>query len=168
MRVHPQVPDGERPRMFGGVMESTPMPWSWAEHRLVDARHYWIATTRPDGRPHCRPVWAVWLEGAVCFSTGSLAAANLAASPAISVHVESDAGEAVIVEGTAAEVADRPFLERIIAAYDPKYRSPMDPDALPGAFWAVRPGVVFGWASDPTGADGGAEFHRTATKWTFG
>ena len=52
--------------------------WSWAEQRLVDARNYWIATTRPDGRPHCRPVWGVWLPDGFWFSTGSLARHNLA------------------------------------------------------------------------------------------
>jgi nitroimidazol reductase NimA-like FMN-containing flavoprotein (pyridoxamine 5'-phosphate oxidase superfamily) len=161
-------PVADRPRMFGGVLEPVPLPWSWAEAHLVDARHYWIATSRPDGRPHCRPVWAVWVEGAICFSTGSQAATNLVANPAISVQVETDAGEAVIVEGTATEVTDPSLLERIVDAYNPKYRSDMDPDALPGAFWAVRPHVVFAWISDPSGADAGAAFHGTATKWTFG
>ena len=153
--------------MFGGFLEPAALPWSWAEQRLADARHYWIATTRPDGRPHCRPVWGVWVDGTICFSTGSLAAGNLAADPAISVQVEDDRGEAVIVEGTAAEVTDRALVERIVADYNPKYRSDLDPDALPGPFWAVRPQRVFAWVSDPSGTDGGAAFHGTATKWTF-
>src|SRR5689334_4298398 len=99
-------PVGGRPRMFGGELEPVVLPWSWAVERLARARHYWIATTRADGRPHARPVWAVWVDGSVCFSTGSIAARNLERSPEISVHVESDDGEAVIVEGTAAPVAD--------------------------------------------------------------
>ena len=45
------------------------LPWSWAEQQLVTARTYWIATTRPDGRPHCRPVWGVWLPDGFWFST---------------------------------------------------------------------------------------------------
>jgi Pyridoxamine 5'-phosphate oxidase len=45
------------------------LPWSWAEQRLVAARHYWIATTRPDGRPHSRPVWGAWLPDGFWFST---------------------------------------------------------------------------------------------------
>ena len=36
------------------------LPWSWAEERLRDSRNYWLATVRPDGRPHVMPVWAVW------------------------------------------------------------------------------------------------------------
>jgi nitroimidazol reductase NimA-like FMN-containing flavoprotein (pyridoxamine 5'-phosphate oxidase superfamily) len=160
-------PVGGRPRMFGGELEPVVLPWSWAVERLARARHYWIATTRADGRPHARPVWAVWVDGSVCFSTGSIAARNLERSPEISVHVESDDGEAVIVEGTAAPVADPATLDRVLAAYNPKYRSALVADALPGPFYAVSPRVVFGWVSDPTGADAGAAFHGTATRWAL-
>jgi hypothetical protein len=75
-----------------------------AEQQLVAARTYWIATTGPDGRPHCRPVWGVWLADGFWFSTGSLARHNLAANPQITVHLESG-DEVVIVEGAA---DDRP------------------------------------------------------------
>jgi hypothetical protein len=30
--------------------------WDEAERCLVDARHYWVSSVRPDGRPHARPV----------------------------------------------------------------------------------------------------------------
>ena len=159
-------PVSSRPRMFGGELEPTKLPWSWAQRRLDEARHYWIATTRPDGRPHARPVWGVWLDGRFCFSTGSLAAGNLAANPRITVHVENARGEAVIVEGTAVVVDDGAFLRRVLDAYNPKYRSDLGADALPGPFHAVVPGVVFGWVSDPSGGDAGAAFHGTATRWT--
>ena len=156
-----------RPRMFGGELEPTMLPWDWAAERLVHARHYWIATTRADGRPHARPVWGVWVDDAVCFSTGSLAAGNLVRSPEICVHVENVAGEAVIVEGTATVVDDAGLLGRVLDAYNPKYRSSLKAGALPGPFYAVRPRVVFGWVSDPSGADAGAAFHGTATRWAF-
>jgi hypothetical protein len=164
---HGPDPVEGRPRMFGGELESVALPWTWAVDRLTRARHYWIATTRAGGRPHARPVWAVWVDGSVCFSTGSIAARNLARSPEISVHVETESGETVIVEGTAAPVTDPALLDRVLAAYNPKYRSALVADALPGPFYAVSPRVVFGWVSDPTGADGGAAFHGTATRWAF-
>jgi pyridoxamine 5'-phosphate oxidase-like protein len=160
-------PVASRPRMFGGELEAAALPWAWAVERLTQARHYWIATTRADGRPHARPVWAVWVDGAVCFSTGSIAARSLARSAEISVHVEDDAGAAVIVEGTAAPIGDPGRLDRVLAAYNPKYRSALVAGALPGPFYAVVPRVVFGWVSDPSGADGGAAFHGTATRWAF-
>ena len=44
------------------------LPWAYAEQRLVAARNYWLATTRPDGRPHVSPAWGSgWRVG--CIST---------------------------------------------------------------------------------------------------
>jgi nitroimidazol reductase NimA-like FMN-containing flavoprotein (pyridoxamine 5'-phosphate oxidase superfamily) len=68
-----------------GISESAEgmLPWSWAEERLSDSRNYWVASTRPDGRPHLMPVWAVWVGDALYFSTArtSTKARNLFASP---------------------------------------------------------------------------------------
>ncbi|HXQ54333.1 MAG TPA: pyridoxamine 5'-phosphate oxidase, partial [Actinomycetes bacterium] len=36
------------------------LPWSWAARRLERARHYWVATSRPDGSPHLAAVWGLW------------------------------------------------------------------------------------------------------------
>jgi nitroimidazol reductase NimA-like FMN-containing flavoprotein (pyridoxamine 5'-phosphate oxidase superfamily) len=152
--------------MYGGTLESTPLPWGWAEAHLEAGINFWIATTRPDGRPHVRPVWGVWLDGAFYFSTGSAAIRNLPTNPAISVQLE--AGEAVvIIEGRAAELDDRAMLVRAVEAYNVKYHWDMDPDAIPGPFLEVRPDVVYGWLVDGTGRDGGSLFHGTNTKWTF-
>jgi len=38
---------------------------------LKKSRQYWIATTRPDGRPHVMVVWALWMDGVLYFATGS-------------------------------------------------------------------------------------------------
>jgi Pyridoxamine 5'-phosphate oxidase len=163
----PETPIASRPRMFGSTVQSLDaLPWTWAVETLTAAQHYWIATTRPDGRPHSRPVWGVIVDEAVLFSTGSLADGNLRADPEISVHTES-ATNVVIVEGRAELEPDRAVVERACAAYEVKYREAMDPDALPGPFWVVRPRLVFGWMSCPTYLDGGAVFHATATRWSF-
>ncbi len=153
--------------MFGGSLESQRLPWAWAVDQLTRARHYWISTTRPDGRPHARPVWGVWLDDVFYFSTGSLAAGNLASNPEITVHVESDAGEAVIVEGIVSELRGRPRLRRVLDIYNEKYHWDMSPDSPEGPLLAVTPRVVFGWVSDPSGLDCGARFHGTATRWRF-
>lgn len=91
-------PESSQPRMFGGPVGSAELPWSWATERLSSARIYWIATTRPDGRPHSRPVWGIWLDLVFSFSTGSLAAQNLATQPAIPLHLERG-DDVVIIEG---------------------------------------------------------------------
>jgi len=152
--------------MFGGYLDPVRLPWSWAVKRLVTARNYWIATTRPGGRPHTRPVWGVWLEGAFYFSTGSLAAENLRRSSEITVHLESGS-ETVIVEGMAEPVEDAALVELAVAAYNEKYHWDVDPHDMPGPLYAVRPRVAFGWVSDDTGGDRGAAFHGTATRWRF-
>jgi hypothetical protein len=153
--------------MFGGRLEPVRLPWSWAVERLTAARNYWIATTRPSGRPHARPVWGVWLDDVFYFSTGSLAAENLRADREITVHLESGS-DVVIVEGIAEPVADIAVVEVAIAAYNAKYRWDADPHAMPGPLYAVRPRVAFGWLSDASGADAGSAFHGTATRWRFG
>jgi pyridoxamine 5'-phosphate oxidase-like protein len=159
-------PRTDRPRMFGGYLEPVRLPWSWAVERLERARNYWIATTRPSGRPHTRPVWGVWLEDAFYFSTGSLAAENLNHNREITVHLESGS-ETVIVEGTAQPVADVSLVELVIAAYNEKYHWDVDPHEMPGPLYAVRPRVAFGWVSDESGDDRGSAFHGTATRWRF-
>lgn len=152
--------------MFGGSPEPALLPWAWAEAQMDEARSFWVATTRPDGRPHSRPVWAVWHDGALWFSTGSLAVGNLAASPEITVHLESG-DEVVILEGRAEAVADVAALRPVVDAYNVKYHWDLDPAALPGPFYAVHPLVAFGWVSDPSGLDAGSAFGGTATRWTF-
>jgi hypothetical protein len=70
------------------------LPWETVERWLVRSRNYWICTTRPDGGPHAKPVWGVWLDGAVLWSTDdrSVTGRNLAANPAVCVHLESGRG----------------------------------------------------------------------------
>ena len=159
-------PEPSQPRMFGGYLEPVRLPWQWAMERLIRARNYWIATTRPDGQPHSRPVWGIWLDEAFYFSTGSLAAQNLAVNPAITVHLESGS-EVVIIEGSAEPVSDATLVERVVGLYNQKYHWDVDPNNVPGPFYAVRPQVAFGWLSDESGLDRGAAFHGTATRWRF-
>ena len=35
------------------------LDWSQVRQRLVASKHYWLATVRPDGRPHVVPRWGV-------------------------------------------------------------------------------------------------------------
>lgn len=160
-------PEPDQPRMFGGHLEPVRLPWKWATERLADARNYWIATTRPNGQPHSRPVWGIWLDDAFYFSTGSLATQNLATNPTITVHLESGS-EVVIIEGVAEPVSEAAFVEQVVSLYNQKYHWDVDPNDVPGPFYAVRPRVAFGWLSDESGLDRGSAFHGTATRWGFG
>src|SRR5690242_15306112 len=88
-------PVSSRSRMYGVHPEATTLAWKWAVAQLVSARNYWVATTRPNGQPHSRPAWGVWLDGVLYFSTGSLATQNLVHNPATTVHLES--GSKVVI-----------------------------------------------------------------------
>jgi hypothetical protein len=159
-------PQSSQPWMFGGRAGSAELAWSWATGRLKEARNYWIATTRPDGRPHSRPVWGVWLDNAFYFSTGSLAAQNLATHPAITVHLESG-NEVVIIEGVAEMVGDFSLVERVVSLYNEKYNWNVDPNQLPGPFFAVRPQVAFGWHFEESEVSPESTALGNATRWRF-
>jgi PPOX class probable F420-dependent enzyme len=135
------------------------LPWSWAEERLLNARNYWVATTRPDGRPHCMPVWGIWLDGTFYFSTGprSQKARNLARSPRCVVCPER-ADEAVILEGVAEEITDPSLLKRFREVYEAKYQWDMDTSA--GGIYVVRPLVAFAFRETN-------DFLGSATRWHF-
>jgi nitroimidazol reductase NimA-like FMN-containing flavoprotein (pyridoxamine 5'-phosphate oxidase superfamily) len=157
-------PAADRPCMPGyGVLPADEgrglLPWGWAEERLVAARNYWVSTVNDDGRPHAMPVWAVWLDGAVYFSTGrrTRKARNLARRPACVVSPESGA-EAVVVEGSAEELADAVSLERVADAYRAKYGMGFPPEE---PVYRIRPRVVFGLVEN---AD---EFAGAVTRWRF-
>ena len=156
------APRADRPHLPGyGVREPKAehdlLPWQWAEERLVESRNYWVATARPNGRPHLMPVWGVWHGAALWFSTGaeSVKARNLAADPRCSISTERG-DEAVIVEGRVERVGPA-RLEAVYAAYRAKYEWPVDGETL----YVVRPEVAFGFVEH---AD---QFAATATRWRF-
>ena len=45
--------------------------WAETTRALEEAQISWLTTVRADGRPHVTPLVAVWLDGAVHFSTGA-------------------------------------------------------------------------------------------------
>ncbi len=76
MNTKHATPKSSRPYMPGyGILNASEgrglLAWDWAVERLTKARNYWVATTCPDGRPHCVPVWGVWLDDAFYFSSGA-------------------------------------------------------------------------------------------------
>jgi len=136
------------------------LPWTWAEQRLLSARNYWVCSTRPDGRPHAMPVWAVWLEGALLFGTAreSRKARNLRRNPEAIAHLESG-DEVVVLEGRAEQVTERRALEAYCAAYAAKYGFRPDPDDTSTITFLIRPQRAFGWSE--------AEYPASATRWTL-
>lgn len=128
--------------------------------QLTAARNYWICTTRRDGRPHAMPVWGIWLDGAVWFSTSpdSAKGRNIARDPRIVIHLESG-DDVVVIEGEVERPRDSDALARFVEEYDRKYGYRMELTSENHGIYLVRPRVANTWAEK--------DFPRTATRWVF-
>jgi PPOX class probable F420-dependent enzyme len=118
--MEPKADRPQAPTTYGigrdGSAPGERLPWSRVEEWLERSHNYWVCTTRRDGRPHAKPVWGLWMDGMVLFSTSpeSVTARNLARSPEVVVHLESG-DEVAILEGTVETLGDDPELRRRFA-----------------------------------------------------
>ena len=152
-----------------------PIPWAEARDRLAGERFYWLATTHPDGRPHVRPVLAVWVDGALYSSSNPTArkGRNLDHDPRCSVTARTDDLD-VVLEGTAGPVTDEETLARVAATYRDKYGWPVEveggafeapygaPTAGPPPYlvYEITPVQVFGFGTDDA-------LGPRSTRWRF-
>lgn len=165
----PVGPERSRPLLpadYGvPATEEGMVEWSWAVERLEHARNYWFCTTRPDGRPHAMPAWAVWVADALYFdgSPETRRGRNLARNSAITVHLESG-DQVVVLEGDALEAGrpDPDLARRLVVAFEQKYAAtdnyhPTVDQWDRGGLWVLRPKVAFGWR----------DFPNSLTRWRF-
>ena len=139
------------------------IPWAEISRKMTEARNYWVATTRQNGKPHAMPVWGVWLDETFYFGTGvdSVKARNLRHNPTIVVHLESG-DDVTILEGTAVEITNKSLLQHIyFDVYGPKYDLDMSAQAEDGAgpTFALKPTLAFAWLE--------SDFPNTATRYRF-
>jgi pyridoxamine 5'-phosphate oxidase-like protein len=151
---------------------ATVTPWADGRAHLEKAEVYWLSTVRPDGRPHVTPVVAVWLDGALYFSTGPTErkAKNLSKNSHCIVTTGCNAlasGLDLVLEGDAASVSDGTKLERAANAFAAKYDHPFNFKASDFAaygeggdilMYEVRPRKAFGY---------GRGERYSATRWRF-
>jgi Pyridoxamine 5'-phosphate oxidase len=154
-RDRPQMPDGYGVPVTGdGLLE-----WSDVEARLIAAPQYWMATTRPDARPHVVPRWGVWVDGRFWYDGAptTIHVRNLADNPACTLHLE-DGWMAVIVDGTSrpASPPGAGLGARLAAAFAEKYADrgyEPEPDAWegPGAggLRVLEPVTALAWFDFP-------------------
>lgn len=91
--------------------------------RLRDDLIVWLATVRPDGRPHLVPVWFLWDgETILIFSQPNQKLRNLRANPHVVLSLDdSDTGEDVVTIEGVAELLPRGSVTAELAPYAEKY-----------------------------------------------
>jgi len=175
--------DIERPRRTD--METTnlaelyhldPIPWSRALKALESfggpEHRAFLATTRPDGRPHLAGVGALWDQGKVYIVSGeeTRKSRNLAGNRACAVSMSLPEMD-LVVEGRAARVTDDLTLQRLAGRYAESgwparvengaftydYSAP-SAGPPPWNLYGITPTTIFGvMAAEPGGA----------TRWRF-
>jgi PPOX class probable F420-dependent enzyme len=91
-----------------------------AAERVEEAKNVWMATVRPDGRPHLVPIWFVVDAGRwyLCTAPGSVKARNLSRNPQIALALE-DGSNPVVIEGEAQPASpSTSVVDKFKAKYD--------------------------------------------------
>jgi nitroimidazol reductase NimA-like FMN-containing flavoprotein (pyridoxamine 5'-phosphate oxidase superfamily) len=154
-----------------------PLPWSRPHDLLVagpaqPGTSFFLATTRPDGRPHVAAVGIMWHDGDLYFNSGPGArkAKNLAANPACVMSASLE-GIDLVLEGTASMLDDPGLMETLAAKFrtvgwpvevkDGRLTAPFSAPSAgppPWDFYRFRFHTGFGVATaEPSGA----------TRWRF-
>jgi len=153
-----------------------PIPWSRALEALEAGQQRnetsFLATTRPNGRPHLAGIGTVWDNGKVYFvsGAGTRKSRNVARNPSCAISM-SLPGIDLVFEGVAERVTDDETLQRLAKRYgDGGWPARVEDGAFtydysapsagppPWDLYAVTPTTVFGvLAAEPGGA----------TRWRF-
>ena len=143
--------------------ESGTISWETARDRLANPevpRTCWLATTRPDGRPHLVPVIGFWIDGAmhVVAGEGTRKARNLAQDGRCVIATSSTALPSldILIEGTAEPLTDEGAVRQVaeflnsnnwpLEVEGDKVSGPHAPTAGPPPYTIFRivPSRVFG------------------------
>jgi general stress protein 26 len=157
--TEPVVEKPDIPSEYGDPKQR--LEWADVERKLESSIVYWIASTRPNGRPHVIPRDGLWLDGGLYYggSPETVHHRNITRNPHIAVHI-GDGQEAIIVEG-AVEV-EEPTEEMAVRLSDeslakyPQYGR-VEPNIYMGGVSLLRPRRVLAWTS----------FTENATRFRF-
>ena len=136
------------------------LPWATVADWLVRARNYWVTSVGANSRPHAMPVWGLWLDDALWFSTDpeSVKGRNLRRSPETVVHLESG-DEVCVLEGAVEWRTAAALPDGFAGAYEAKYDFAMDVTNPSYAFLRLAPRVALTWRE--------SDFPSSATRWRF-
>jgi hypothetical protein len=134
---------------------------------------FFLATVRPDGRPHAAGVGAVWHDGDlyVVSGPGTRKSRNLASKPQCTVSVSLE-GIDMVLDGEATRVTDAGTLEQVAAVYrEGGWPVEVEADAFTAPYSAPAAGPppwhLYRFAFHTVIGTASAEPHG-ATRWRFG
>lgn len=113
--------------------------------RLETEANIWLATVRPDGRPHLVPIWFVWFQDEIYILTqlASVKARNLLANPRASVALEN--GSRPLIAECDARPIPAPHTAALATAFKRKYDWDITTDGDYTAMFALAPRKWLSW-----------------------
>ena len=115
--------------------------------RLQREHIVWLATARPEGRPHLVPIWHVWRQDKLYISTGqhSVKMRNILHQPSVTLALP-DAMDVVLVEGAArpAPELDVELAPDFVEKFEWDFRE----DAEYGGLVQITPTRILAWQGD--------------------
>jgi hypothetical protein len=89
--------------------------------RLNKEENIWLASVRPNSKPHLVPVWFIWNDETlfICISSESVKFKNISQNAQVSISLE-DGNTPVICEGLSERIT-RPWSANIVKQFKIKY-----------------------------------------------
>jgi hypothetical protein len=150
------------PKEYGTPNEL--VEWSSVRRDLEDASVYWVASTRPGGRPHVVPRDGIWLDSTWYYggSPQTVHNHNLEHNPEVVMHI-GDGMKAIIVEGEARFVRPpQDVAEQLAEISNRKYAHygmKNTPETYTGrGIWALEARRILAWNV----------LYKDATRFRFG
>jgi hypothetical protein len=139
------------------------LKWADVRRDLEDAASYWVASTRPDGRPHVVPRDGLWLDDTWYYggSPDTVHNRNLQHNRSLTMHI-GDGMKAIIVEGDADFIhTTQAVAQRLSDENKRKYSHygiEMPPETyMERGVWALKARRVLAWNT----------LFEDATRFTF-
>jgi hypothetical protein len=126
------------------------LQWADVRTKLEETRTYWVASVRPDGRPHLVAKDGIWIDDTWYYGGGDQTVhhRNVRKNPAVSMHIGGET-DAVIVEGVARNVVPPKALAQQLADLtNEKYKHygmNNTAETYAGGVWTLRAERVLAW-----------------------
>ena len=114
-------------------------------NRLEIEENIWLATVRPDSRPHLVPVWFIWEDKYffICISGQSVKFLNISQNNSVVLSLENGSTP-VICEGLA-KYFERPWPKKIVREFKKKYDWEIETDNEYDALVKIIPKKWLSW-----------------------